>query len=167
VSGKLITADRDKVRRLFTEALPVLRAGQDCSKFLLTPLMRYIGKPCCNNPSHITNRNEASYFQNIAEKLKELKGSLNGLAFTRWLHNFAVICPHKLLKSQEDSAKTAALLMQDWAEDPVHMTNEGYQDLSRKILEFMVEADLRATEQHPAERGHGLGRFGPTAILSH
>jgi hypothetical protein len=151
VQGRLVTADRDEVRRLFTEVLPLLRAGLDSSKFLISPLMRYIGKSCCSNPMHIVNRQEKNYVQNIAVKLGEFKGSLNGLAFTRRLRNFAVICPNELLGCQEDSQKAAAMLAQYWGNnpDPVHMSAEGYADLSKRILERMIETDLRRPTGQP------------------
>jgi hypothetical protein len=80
VPGRLVTADRDEVRRLFTEVLPLLRAGLACSKFLLTPLMRYVGGGCCNDTTHIINRSERQNSTTIAEKLGEMKGSLSSLA---------------------------------------------------------------------------------------
>jgi hypothetical protein len=142
VRGRLVTADRDEVRRLFTEVLPLLRAGQACSKFLLTPLMRYVGGGCCSDTTHIINRGERQYSATIAEKLGEMKGSLGSLAFTRRLRNFVVICPNELLK-QEDTAATAAMLHRYWADDHVHMAAEGYQVLGKRLIERMLEADLK------------------------
>jgi hypothetical protein len=100
---------------------------------------------------HIINRQEKNYVQNIAAKLGEFKGSLNGLAFTRRLRNFAVICPNELLGCQEDSLKAAAMLAQYWGNnsDPVHMSAEGYADLSKRILERMIETDLRRPTGQP------------------
>jgi hypothetical protein len=109
VPGRLVTADRDEVRRLFTEVLPLLRAGWACSKFLNTPLMRYVGGGCCNDTTHIINRSKRQYSTTIAEKLGEMKGSLSSLAFTRRLRNFAVIFPNELL-TQENTVATVAVL---------------------------------------------------------
>jgi hypothetical protein len=69
VQGRLVTADRDEVRRLFTEVLPLLRARLDSSKFLISPLMRYIGKSCCDNPMHIINRHEKNYVRTLRQNL--------------------------------------------------------------------------------------------------
>jgi hypothetical protein len=104
--------------------------------------MRYVGGGCCSDTTHIINRGERQYSATIAEKLGEMKGSLSSLAFTRRLRNFVVICPNELLK-QEDTAATAAMLHRYWADDHVHKAAEGYQVLSRRLIEKMMDADLK------------------------
>jgi hypothetical protein len=142
VPGRLVTANREEVRRLFTEALPLLRGGGDASKFLLTPLVRYLGKACCSDMTHVINSSDNLFASGLADKLGEVKDWMGGLAFTRRLRNYAVICPNELLK-QEDVSKSAAIFGEYWASDPVHMSKEGYQDLAKKLLERMVEAELK------------------------
>jgi hypothetical protein len=72
VVGRLEIADRDKFRSLFTEVLPLLRAGLDHHKFILSPLLRYVVKACCKNPLHITNKKEGDFLQKQVTALSEI-----------------------------------------------------------------------------------------------
>jgi hypothetical protein len=63
--------------------------------------------------------NSSDFASGLADKLGEVKEWLGGLAFTRRLRNYAVICPNELLK-QEDVSKSAARFGEYWAADPVH-----------------------------------------------
>jgi hypothetical protein len=154
VPGRLVTADREEVRRLFTEALPLLRGGGDASKFLLTPLVRYLGSACCSDMTHVINSSDNLYASGLADKLGEVKEWMGGLAFTRRLRNYAVICPNELLK-QEDVSTSAAKFGEYWASDPVHMSKDGYQDLAKKLLERMLEVELKrptGKKEEPAKK---------------
>jgi hypothetical protein len=154
VPGRLVTADREEVRRLFTEALPLLRGGGDASKFLLTPLVRYLGNACCSDMTHVINSSDNLFASGLADKLGEVKEWMGGLAFTRRLRNYAVICPNELLK-QEDVSTSAARFGEYWASDPVHMSKEGYQDLAKKLLERMLEVELKrptGKKEEPAKK---------------
>jgi hypothetical protein len=65
--GKMVLANRDGFRALFMDALPLLRAGADSVKILMTPLMRYVKKKCCEDVGHITNK--GSFGEEIGEGL--------------------------------------------------------------------------------------------------
>jgi hypothetical protein len=81
--------------------------------------------------THVINSSDNLFASGLADKLGEVKEWMGGLDFTRRLRNYAVICPNELLK-QEDVSKSAARFGEYWATDPVHMSNEGYQDLAKK-----------------------------------
>jgi hypothetical protein len=68
--GKMVIADRDEFRAIFMDILPLLRAGADSVKILMTPLMRYVKKKCCDDPGHITNK--GSFGEEIGEGLNEI-----------------------------------------------------------------------------------------------
>jgi hypothetical protein len=61
VPGRLVFASRDEFRGLFTTVLPLLRAGLDNTKVLLSPLMRYIVQKCCEDDTHIINKGLSNY----------------------------------------------------------------------------------------------------------
>jgi hypothetical protein len=69
ITGRLVMVNRDEFRDLFTAVLPILRAGQQHTKILLTPLVRYLLHSCCRDTSHITNRCEPRYAATIAEAM--------------------------------------------------------------------------------------------------
>jgi hypothetical protein len=66
IPGRLVMVNRDEFRDLFTAVLPILRAGQQHTKILLTPLVRYLLHSCCRDISHITNRCEPRYAATIS-----------------------------------------------------------------------------------------------------
>jgi hypothetical protein len=53
VEGRLVFADHHCMKHLVNLSVPVLRAGGDHEKIILSPLLRYL-KPCCRDKSHIT-----------------------------------------------------------------------------------------------------------------
>jgi hypothetical protein len=142
VTGRLVVAGRDEFRKLFTVTLPLLRAGLNKTKILLVPMMRYACMLCCSDPFHMVNKGESSYSALMGEALINIKSWLRGLAFTRRIKNFAVICPNELLIS-ENSVKAGMNQMKKyWKSDPVHMTELGYEDLARLLLEQIMETEL-------------------------
>jgi hypothetical protein len=79
---------------MFTTTLPLLRAGRDHTKILLTPLVRYLGESCCSDTGH---QSERSFGTVAGEALKEFGVWLQDLAFTRRIRNFAVVNPNMLI----------------------------------------------------------------------
>jgi hypothetical protein len=133
VAGRLELSTREEFRELFTTCLPLLRAGLMHTKILLTPLNRYLLKACCDDPTHVSNRTEPGYGTAMAEGLGRIGEWLRGLAFTRRIRNFAVVCPNGLL-GRED---------RDFClHDPVHLTDTGYSVLGKRLLESMISAEL-------------------------
>jgi hypothetical protein len=148
VPGRLVYADRQEFRELFTTTLPLLRAGRDHTKFLLSPLVRYLGKSCCSDMSHIINSTERNYGTVAGQALKDYGTWLQDLAFTRRIRNFAVLNPNSLLRKDDPTADNAQLVRELWRDGPVHMPKDGYELLCNKLLDKMGGAKLsRQTEK--------------------
>jgi hypothetical protein len=64
--------DRDEFKQHFSKAVPLLRAGGQHKKILLTPLIRYAIQICCENTEHRSNRGPALN-KLIYEKKPELE----------------------------------------------------------------------------------------------
>jgi hypothetical protein len=54
VLGDMSCATRQEFKVLFSTTLPLLRAGGQHHKVLLSPLLWYIGAPCCSLAGHVT-----------------------------------------------------------------------------------------------------------------
>jgi hypothetical protein len=137
VPGRLVFVDRAGFRELFTITLPLLRAGKNHTKILLTPIMRYALAACCDNPAHITNKREPAYGTALGEALSNIGEWLQDLAFTRRIRNFAVMCPTDVMQRADQQRKGNF-----WAEGPVHMTNDGYRFLANALLERFADVKL-------------------------
>jgi hypothetical protein len=138
--GKMVLADRDEFRAIFMDILPLLRAGADSVKILMTPLMRYVKRKCCDDPGHITNK--GSFGEEIGEGLNEICSWLRNMAFARRIRNFTVLDPNETMLTGDDIVKDTMQIKKFWKEDPVHMTATGYKKLGKLILESLVDTNL-------------------------
>jgi hypothetical protein len=72
VEGRLDIANREEVKKMVSTAIPLLRAGGQCRKFILTPAGLYKYYPCCTVSGHVSNLRERNYIRWMEEKLAEL-----------------------------------------------------------------------------------------------
>jgi hypothetical protein len=79
VLGELSCATRQEFKVLFSTALPLLQAGGQHHKVLLSPLLRYICAPCCSLAGHVTNRDE-NFGMTMGQAMLNLE---------KWLHDLA------------------------------------------------------------------------------
>jgi hypothetical protein len=150
IPGRVVFVEREKFKELFLLSLSLLRAGQNHTKILLSPLMRYVSSGCCTNASHMINRREKNFAGSMGKALGEVGEWLQDFAFTRRIRNFAVLCPNQLCQGEGDIADRANAVKNMWS-DPVHLTSEGYQRLAENLINRMLEVKLsRATEAKSA-----------------
>jgi hypothetical protein len=74
IPGKLELADHNVVNSLVNIAVPLLRAGGEAEKVILSPLPRYL-------KAHITNKRDKTYFAMMGESLADIKDSMKDLIF--------------------------------------------------------------------------------------
>jgi hypothetical protein len=141
ILGRLVYIERAAMKELFMLALPLLRAGLNHTKVLLSPLMRYVTSSCCQAASHMTNRREKNFAANMGKALGEVRVHIQDLAFTRRIRNFVVMCPNTLLQGEGEIEDTAASIKRLWA-GPVHLNKEGYDLMATNLLESVLEAKL-------------------------
>jgi hypothetical protein len=61
IDGKLEIATREDVKRMVSSSVPLLRAGGQCRKLVLTPGCRYRYNPCCLTKGHCSNMKDRNY----------------------------------------------------------------------------------------------------------
>jgi hypothetical protein len=66
IPGRLEFADRNVVKNLVNISTPLLRAGGEANKIILSPMLRYAVKKCCDNKDHITNRTRRDFWPLLA-----------------------------------------------------------------------------------------------------
>jgi hypothetical protein len=138
------------IKSLVTQCVPLLRAGGDFEKVILSPLPRYV-KSCCDNKAHLTNRRDPDFKTMMSEGLEEIQRSLNDLVAGKKIRNFKVMSPIQLLDNDEDTDEWIRSRKKFWAADPVHMTAEGYAELTRVLTMAASNANYdRAKEEGPA-----------------
>jgi hypothetical protein len=133
IPGDMQCVDRDGFKELFNILTPLLRAGGECRKVILTPLILYPTKPCCEDSGHLTNfRNRVS----MRTMLTESEEWSRNMAYFQRIREFTILTPHELLSDagEEESTKTSSRrLASYWNDDPVHMCTVGYAVMARQL----------------------------------
>jgi hypothetical protein len=88
-------ADSYGFKELFNILTPSLHAGGECRKIILTLLIWYPTKPCCENPEHLTNHRNRTSMRAI---LTEAEEWLRNLAHFKRIWEFTILTPHELLR---------------------------------------------------------------------
>jgi hypothetical protein len=55
MEGKLDIVGRDEIKKMVSTSIPLLRAGGQCRKVILTPAGRYRYTPCCTTVGGFTS----------------------------------------------------------------------------------------------------------------
>jgi hypothetical protein len=168
VAGKLCIVDRQEMKKIFNMSVPVLRAGGDCTKIILSPLLRYSSGKCCESDHHITNFGDRVYYSGLGSQLSDVKYWLKEFTFGKRIRQAKVLNPNKLLEGGGDLDSTfTSRLAGYWREDPVHMNRDGYEFLAMGLLQKLSELSLESSEdpaqdegQHIRGRGSQGGRGG-------
>jgi len=137
VKGRLVLADHSKVKDLLYNILPLLRAGGDHRKIVISPMQRYIPGKCCTEAGHITNYGEASYASDMVQALNATRDQMRSFLYKKKIKNFRVVSGEKLLGWEE--GVTGSELARLWGADPVHLTTAGYKAMAEKIVEIAAD----------------------------
>ncbi len=152
VEGRLEIANREEVKRMVSTSIPLLRAGGQWRKVILTPTGRYKYNPCCSITGHVSNIRERNYVRWMVEKLTELKGTVRDYVRMRNIKRATVIEMGQLLTP---TAGQSGYLHEEevWGEDPVHLTAKGYSMAAAGLESLIYE---KRGEERDAEekRGH-------------
>jgi hypothetical protein len=156
IIGDLTCGDRDLFKELFNTITPLLRAGGECRKILLSPLIRYATKPCCDGPGHLVNQlNKLS----MRTMLSESPEWLRNLAFFKRIRNFTVVAPHELLADAGDEErikKSSRRIAGYWEDDLVHMTKTGYTVMAKQLVITIASHAEKNPSKTPSS-GSGTG----------
>jgi hypothetical protein len=154
IKGKLEYADHAVVKNLVNSITPLLRAGGDNEKLILSPLPRYT-KRCCKDKTHLTNKRDEDYASKMGESLSDIRDSMKDLVFGKKIRSFKVLLTTKLVMGGEDD-DAADNIRRFWKDDAVHMTAEGYDTL----VSALAELATTATYKRPATNKNGGGSGG-------
>jgi hypothetical protein len=130
-------------------SIPLLRAGGQCRKVILTPAGRYRYTPCCNTVGHVSNLRDRNYGRWMEEKLTELRGIVRNYVRMRNIKRVTVIELGQLLTP---SAGQSSYLHEEeiWVEDPVHLTTKEYGMVAAGLESLIYEK--RGEEREAAEK---------------
>jgi hypothetical protein len=157
INGRLEYADHVVIKNLVNTITPLLRAGGDIEKLMLSPLPRYI-KRCCKDKGHLTNKKDSDYASKMGESLSVIRDSMKDLIYGKRINAFKVLLTTKLVMG-EDEEDAADNIRRFWRDDAVHMTNEGYDTLVTALSNLAATAAFkRPVKQDSATGGRGVKR---------
>jgi hypothetical protein len=136
VIGRLEVADHGVIKNLVNISTPLLRAGGEQEKVIISPLPRYI-IPCCGDEGHITNRGEDNFKEKMCSDLGDIKKSLKDLVFGKKIRNFKILDPLDLMYGSSGDGDERPK-KGFWRSDPVHPTPAGYGNLVNGIIKSEI-----------------------------
>jgi hypothetical protein len=153
IDGKLEIATREDVKRMVSSAIPLLRAGGQCRKLVLTPGCRYRYNQCCLTKGHCANMRDRNYGKWMEEKLAEVRGIVRDYVRMQNIKRASVMEMGQLIiqpAGQSDYLHEEEV----WGEGPIHMTATGYK-LAAEGLESVIYEKRR--EEREVDEKHGQG----------
>jgi hypothetical protein len=150
VPGRLEVADHTVYKALVNTSIPLLRAGGEMEKIIFSPLPRYL-IPCCGDDTHITNRSESGFREEMMAKLAEAKKSIRDLVFGKKLRNFKVMDPLHIMYGGENGGEGQRRGL--WRLNPVHPSEDGYDSLLNGIM--TERESISFNRQHASGAGGG------------
>jgi hypothetical protein len=131
IDGKLCVAGRDTVKELFSAVLPIIKAGGECRKIILSPLSRYWVAPCCYGSGHHVNYNDPGYLRSLGDSVYRIRDHLRDLAHLKRIRKYRVFCPNRLIgmgeRGDDPSIEELRVVANRWGADPVHPAADTYR----------------------------------------
>jgi hypothetical protein len=154
INGKLGVVDREKFKAIFNVSVPLLRAGGECPKILMSPLLRYMTSPCCKLQGHLTNYGGPEYALLLGEAVENLRQWIKDFTFGKKIRNFKVVCSNTAVGVDEENEeemrkKTKAL----WTSDPVHLSPAGYEKLATAVCKALESGLTRPVTNQQKRTG--------------
>ncbi len=134
VNGALVVAPERALQNSVEQLKRIVTEFGDFDLFIVSPLTRYVAKPCCVNTSHVTNFGEPGFLQNIISDLTKLKFQLKKkLQPATVLDGIELVCGAGCGKEKIEQTLTAG-----WALDPVHPSSHVYAKMALNLIEAVA-----------------------------
>jgi hypothetical protein len=159
INGPLLLADKQGIRDLTNQRMPLIKTLKCSRKIFLTPLARYWLKPCCQDESHHTNFSASQYLPALGLNIFRLRDFIRDSLYTKRTSNFRVLCPNKMLGigpqlSDVDARKIGGM----WGPDPVHPSEEAYKEIASAIEAEVNDGEAKFTNPPRIMMGENLKR---------
>ena len=122
IRGELHIASKELILETLRNCKPILEKATGRNILIVLPLPRYIAAPCCEDPSHVTNRREVDFYTNIKEGLNQARESVSEFLLLQGYNSARVVDP--LLSTRGMSAKDI------WGDSPL--------DPKAEVVELIV-----------------------------
>jgi hypothetical protein len=149
VRGELKVASKDQVGSIMKMVKPLLKVSPSVQKILILPIPRYLDpdRKCCNSNSHVTNAG-AGLEAEIRSGLTSMKKNVRGILFKDGITNVKLLDPYTLVTN----------LGKDRYADPVHLMQDGYEEIAGGVLRVLAGEDERDKQADPLSSAGGAAK---------
>ena len=145
--GALVVAPERAISGALGQLQRVVDVLGDRPKFIVSPILRYVSAPCCNDPGHVTNQNNEDFLTSILADLALQRYQLRRAFPTcKIVDGLELICGKGYSRD-----KVEQVVLAGWPTEPVHPTGHIYAKMALNLL------DLIATEGQEVADDHGDG----------
>jgi hypothetical protein len=133
VDGDLRVATREQTVSLLRIMKPLLDAEPEIAKILVTPIPRYAHEAhrCCADPEHCSNSGQ-DLIKEVRAGLATVKKTARSFIFSEKLSGVRIMDPNACIDTNA---------VGNYA-DPVHLVQDRYRDLARKVIEMLAGLDV-------------------------
>jgi hypothetical protein len=111
-----ITEEGDKMAKILKIYKPLLEATAGVKTVMVGPMPRFVTGGCCEAPSHMPNRSQPGFLDNMVKELEEVHKQVRDFLFVEGLRHVRVMNPWIGMRGSSPS--------NIWGEDPVLIKTE-------------------------------------------
>jgi hypothetical protein len=159
VNGALVVAHERALQNSVEQLKRIVVEFADFDLFIVSPLTRYVAKPCCVNTSHVTNFGKPGFLQNIISDLTKLKFQLKKkLQPATVLDGIELVCGAGCGREKIEQTLTAG-----WALDPVHPSSHVYAKMALNLIEAVAAPKTNTDSRKRKRSEESRSGSGPTS----
>jgi len=163
--GRVKVIEDAAVARLVSQVISVVTEKCANAKLLIIPpLPRYITAPCCNNPSHCSNRGEVGFAENLLSELTRVRTEIKkvvvgrGRPCSRVVDSLAGITGFMGEQSRPGNKELVDPVKKVTARDGIHLNDQGLKNLASFLggeIEKMYEQNTAVVSATGTKRTCG------------
>jgi hypothetical protein len=149
IQGELVVCPGETQLELLNIMKPVLDAVGNKLAIFVTPLPRYVISGCCEDPTHVSNREDRHFRSDMNLQLEGLRRTVKNFLFNTGRRSIRILDTTTVIKGLEDADL--------WCTDPVHPIESVYGRIAEGVT-TLVNKTLSGTGGDG--RGGGSGGRG-------
>jgi hypothetical protein len=131
VNGALVVAPERALQGSVEQLKRIVEEFSEFDLFIVTPVTRYVSRPCCKNSGHVSNFGDPDFLAGIISDLTKLKFQLRKkLQPATVLDGIELVCGAGCGRE-----KVEQTLIAGWASDPVHPASHVYAKMALNLIE--------------------------------
>ncbi len=156
VNGALVVAPERALQVSVEQLKRIVDEFSEFDLFIVTPVTRYVSRPCCKNSAHVSNFGDPDFLTSIISDLTKLKFQLRKkLQPATVLDGIELVCGAGYGREKVEQTLTAG-----WASDPVHPASHVYAKMALNLIEKVAlpsaKPDSRKRKRSE-DSGSGVG----------